>query len=341
MKISASQIQMASGYLKTERTEQTERLEILRGEARPGQRMAPRAQAMETRLSEEARRVHENERDEETPKDRLDPQLRLLVQVVELMTGKPVRIFDAKALEPGKGSTSATAAMASLGEAASPPAIAYDFSRRYEEHQHLAFMAEGVVKTADGQEIRFTVGFEMERRYMESLDVSIRTGQRPVKDPLVLDFGGADARLSDVRFQFDLDGDGHNEHLPMLGGGRGFLAFDRNENGRIDDGNELFGPATGNGFKELAALDSDGNGWVDEGDEHYHRLRVWMPDAQGEGRVMTLQEANVGALFVGSVATPFELKNGHNERLGVMQASSVYLRADGSAGSVSQVDLTV
>jgi hypothetical protein len=339
MKIAASEIRMASAYRKTERTEQTERLEIIRGEAAPGGRMNPRSQSVEARLSEQARRAHEAEMEEKAPEDSLDPQLRLLVQVVELMTGKPVRVFDARSLEPGKGAASMP--VANAGEASPPPSMTYDFSRRYEEHQQLAFMAEGKVQTADGREIQFTVGFEMDRRYMESLDVSIRTGQQPVKDPLVLDFGGADGRLSDIRFQFDLDGDGQNEALPMLAGGRGFLAFDRNDNGRIDDGSELFGPATGNGFAELAALDTDGNGWVDEGDADYGQLRVWLPQSEGESRTMTLQEANVGALFAGSVATPFELKNGDNERLGLMRASSVYLRADGSAGSVSQLDLTV
>jgi hypothetical protein len=43
--------------------------------------------------------------------------------------------------------------------------------------------------------------------------------------------------------------------------------------GRIDSGSELFGPATGSGFGELAALDGDGNGWIDENDDAFARLR--------------------------------------------------------------------
>ena len=50
----------------------------------------------------------------------------------------------------------------------------------------------------------------------------------------------------------------------MLGSGSGFLALDKNGNGKIDDGSELFGTKSGDGFADLAEYDSDGNGWIDE-----------------------------------------------------------------------------
>src|SRR5690606_22817344 len=142
-------------------------------------------------------------------------------------------------------------------------------------------------------------GFAMARSYTESVSVSVRAGDQRLKDPLVLDFGGPAAALSDVRFDFDLDGDGRKEQLPLLRGS-GFLAFDRNANGRIDDGRELFGPASGDGFAELAQLD-DGNGWIDEADAAWSQLRLWSPDADGKGRLQTLNEAGVGAFYLGRV----------------------------------------
>ena len=97
-----------------------------------------------------------------------------------------------------------------------------------------------------------------------------------------------------MRFDFDLDSDGTREKLPLVSGS-GF-AFDRNANGRIDDGRELFGPASGDGFSELARLDDDANGWIDEADAAWSQLRVWRPDAAGKGSVRSLSEVGVGAL---------------------------------------------
>ncbi|HQV09129.1 MAG TPA: hypothetical protein PLL04_08230, partial [Thauera sp.] len=216
----------------------------------------------------------------------------------------------------------------------------YDFSATYTESEHMSFSAAGVVRTADGAEIRFELGFAMARSYTESVSFSLRAGDQRLKDPLVLDFGGPAAALSDVRFDFDLDGDGRNEQLPLLGGS-GFLAFDRNSNGRIDDGRELFGPASGDGFAELAALDEDGNGWIDEADGAWSQLRLWSPDAEGKGRLQSLTEAGVGAFYLGRVDTAFGLKDAANDTQGLMRASSIYLREDGGVGTVSQVDLRV
>jgi hypothetical protein len=271
-----------------------------------------------------------------------DPRLSLLIRMVELLTGERVRRFDARVLQPrpdaapapsgGQGEQGA-AGRAGFG-------IEYHYEARYEEHEAVRFAASGVVRTTDGAEIRFDVAFAMNRHYSESVSFGFRAGDVPLKDPLVLDFGGPASALSDLRFDFDLDGDGRTESLPLLGGS-GFLAFDRNDNGRIDDGRELFGPRTGDGFAELAALDDDGNGWIDEADAAWSQLRLWQPDANGAGRLMTLAEAGVGALYLGRVDTPFSLRDAANDTLGQLRASSIYLREDGRVGTVSQVDLRV
>lgn len=56
---------------------------------------------------------------------------------------------------------------------------------------------------------------------------------------------------------------------------------------------------------------------------------------------MTASEAAVGALYLGRVATPFELRGAANDTLGVMRSTSIYLREDGTTGTVSQIDLSV
>ncbi len=54
-----------------------------------------------------------------------------------------------------------------------------------------------------------------------------------------------------------------------------------------------------------------------------------------------MKDANAGAFWLGRVDTPFSLRGADNEVLGQMRASSVLLREDGTAGTVSQVDLSV
>src|SRR5690606_26074658 len=194
--------------------------------------------------------------------------------------------------------------------------------------------------TADGAEIRFELDFAMARSYTESVSFSLSAGDRRKEDPLV-DFGGAAAApLSEGCVYYVLDGDGGKEQLPLLGGS-GFLASDRTTNGRIDNGRELFGPASGDGFAELAALDDDGNGWIDEADAAWSQLRLWSPDVEGKGRLQSLNEAGVGAFYLGRVDTAFGLKDAANDTQGLMRASSIYLREDGRVGTVSQVDLRV
>jgi hypothetical protein len=181
----------------------------------------------------------------------------------------------------------------------------------------------------------------MTRSFREETNVSVRAGDARRKDPLVINFDGNAAQLTDQRFRFDLDADGSKEELAMLASGSGYLALDKNDNGMIDSGTELFGPATGSGFAELAKYDQDGNGWIDENDAVYSRLRIWAPDLKNAGSLATLQERQVGALFLGDVATPFELRNGQNQDLGAVRSTGVYLTESGQAGTLQEIDLTV
>ena len=349
MKIAAASVQMQASHLATQRMEVSERLEAWVGQRRPERGdpsdMRPAAPPRpEVALSSEGRAAHEAEAtaSDSDPLDS-DPQLRVLARMIELITGRPLRLLRTEDFAAGNASSAPAAGQAGGPDAARPAGfgIEYDFHAHYQESEQVSFAAQGVVRTADGREIRFDVAFHMERHYAESVSVQWRAGDARLKDPLVLDFAGPAAALSDVRFSFDLDADGKAENIPLIGGGRGLLAFDRNGNGAIDDGRELFGPTSGNGFAELAALDADGNGWIDEADPAWTKLRVWRPAANGPGTVQTLAEAGVGAIGLAHVATPFDLRGSANQTLGVMRASGVYLREDGSAGTVSQIDLSV
>lgn len=271
-----------------------------------------------------------------------DPRLLLLRAMIERMLGITLRVIQAEELSAPETATYSAAPPPPVPRGSGGQSLSVRAERV--EYEHVGFSASGVVRTADGREIRFDIAFEMEWHHAERFELDIAGGERrELKDPLILDFAGPGAALSDLRFAFDLDADGVDDEVPIPVGGRGFLAFDRNGNGRIDDGRELFGPTSGNGFTELAALDADGNGWIDKADPAFRRLYLWQPDVDGKGSgsLQTLAEAGVGALSLASVATPFTLRDAAGRTQGVMRQSGIYLNEDGRIGTVSQIDLSV
>ena len=181
----------------------------------------------------------------------------------------------------------------------------------------------------------------MKREFFQESDLSIRKGDGVRKDPLVINFNGTATQLTDTKFSFDLDSDGNAEKISFVGAGSGFLALDKNGNGAIDNGSELFGTQSGNGFADLSAYDINGNNWIDENDAVYSKLQVWSKNAAGKNTLSTLAKLNIGALYLGNVATPFDLKNSANDLQGQVRSSGIYVREDGSAGTLQQVDLVV
>jgi hypothetical protein len=99
------------------------------------------------------------------------------------------------------------------------------------------------------------------------------------------------------------------------------------------------GPATGDGFSELAALDSDGNEWIDEGDASFTQLRIWSRTAGGADQIATPAQLGIGAFHTGSADTQYRYGNTAAESPGSLRASGVYLKEDGTAGTVQQLDL--
>tara|TARA_B100000686_G_C16553323_1_gene843798 strand:- start:4 stop:363 length:360 start_codon:yes stop_codon:yes gene_type:complete len=112
----------------------------------------------------------------------------------------------------------------------------------------------------------------------------------------VINFEGTAAELTERTFAFDLDTDGETEQIHFVGPNSGFLALDVNHNGQVDDGSELFGTVTGNGFGELSLYDEDGNDFIDEEDSVYEGLRIWQKDAAANDRLIAFGEAGVGSV---------------------------------------------
>jgi hypothetical protein len=111
--------------------------------------------------------------------------------------------------------------------------------------------------------------------------------------PIVIDAGRNGIRLTAAAdgVAFDLNADGEREQLAWTTADSDdvWLALDRNGNGTIDDGAELFGDATPqpaggarNGYRALAVLDDDRNDEINAADPVWSLLRLWR-DANHDG----------------------------------------------------------
>lgn len=280
--------------------------------------------------------------------DKDKQKIYLLQRMIEALTGKrfkfkfPEKIKQDKA--NGNGNAMRIGNPHQFVQAPAPRqgwGLEYDLHETYYEKQTMAFSAEGSVKTADGKEIRFDLDLNMSREFASKLDVSIRAGDAVKVDPLVVNFGNASAALTNEKFSFDIDADGDNDQISFVTGGSGFLAFDINNDGTINDGSELFGPQSGNGFADLSVYDGDQNGWIDENDDIYNQLRIWTKDESGNDQLLALGVKGIGAIYLGNVATSFDVKSSENNTLGSIASSGIFLRENGLAGTIQHVDLAI
>lgn len=219
----------------------------------------------------------------------------------------------------------------------------FTFSRQYyhEETENTGFATKGTVKCADGREISFRLNVEMSRSFQEYYEENVNMFQVSMCDPLVINLNGSIADLSDQTFLFDLDGDGQEDEINYLAAGSGFLALDKNDDGVINDGTELFGTKSGNGFVDLAAYDTDHNGFIDEGDEIWNKLKIWVMDENGERELYSLAEKGVGAICLQNTATDFAITDENNQAKGMIRNTGFFLYENGEAGSVQHVDMTL
>ncbi|GLS05124.1 hypothetical protein GCM10007860_22740 [Chitiniphilus shinanonensis] len=273
--------------------------------------------------------------------NRLDWRIELLRRLLESITGRPVKLSD----------FDGEAAQAQSQQAAAQPPIqgggggvSMEFRHVAEEFESATYRADGLVKTSDGREISFNAELMLSRSFRQETTVTI--GNRPAAqprmcDPLVINFDGTSAQLSAQTFAFDLDADGKQENISQLKHGSGFLALDKNGDGVINDGSELFGTKSGDGFADLAIYDGDKNGWIDEGDAIWGQLRVWIKDDAGNDRMLNLTELGVGAIYLGSARGDFTLKDDANNTLGQVRSSGVWLSETGGGGVIQHVDLAI
>jgi hypothetical protein len=351
MIISNSNISLQQQHEKIEHTEERERLNVWFGErptptvqTRPEQVIIPLEQLDISTQASHAPHREQHDFGEMQLNAKQQMMMQLITKMIEALTGKKFDLFDPASLQQD---IEAIELDASQQTASSPPpqqsagfGIEYDYYYSHYEYESLSFSAEGEIHTQDGKTINFSAQLNIKREFFEEQSISFRAGDAVKIDPLVLNFNGTAAELQQTRFEFDLDADGQTEQVALLKPGNAYLALDKNNDGKINDGSELFGPSTGHGFNELAKYDEDGNQFIDEADSIYEQLRLWSIDANGHEQLIGLGEKGVGAIYLGHLNTPFELQQ-NQQTLGDIVSSSVYLTEEGGTGFIQQLDLRV
>ena len=110
----------------------------------------------------------------------------------------------------------------------------------------------------------------------------------------------------------------------------------------INDGSELFGTKSGDGFKDLSKYDLDGNGWIDEADPIWDKLLIWTKDEDGKDKLYHLSDLGVGAIGLSRVGTQFSLNaEKTNETNAMIRKTGIFLYENGTVSTLQQLDMAV
>ena len=200
---------------------------------------------------------------------------------------------------------------------------------------------EGIpVPTSDSGQGQSRI-IQMEFSFQLSIEVTVTQGEVQTSDPVTFDLDGDGVELTNYRngARFDILGNGRRANTAFVTGGDAFLALDRNGNGIIDSGRELFGDqnGAGNGFEELRKLDSNRDNVINAQDEHYKDLVLWRDNGDGRtepGELLSLPQAAVSEINLRY--SDVDLRAAGGNRIG--QVAS-FQWADGTKGRVSDTVL--
>ena len=165
-------------------------------------------------------------------------------------------------------------------------------------------------------------------------------------DPLILDLNGdglATTNLDQSDVYFDLDGNGFAERTAWIDANDGLLALDRDGDGKITNGQELFGDQTllsngtraTSGFEALREFDDNKDGKIDASDIVYLKLKVWQ-DLNRDGvsqaeEMKSLADVGIKAINLSSTFT------GAADAMGNIQRRlGSFVKTDGSDGQIGE-----
>ncbi len=180
-----------------------------------------------------------------------------------------------------------------------------------------------------------SIQLEFSFRFEGSVTVQETTVQQG--DPIVFDLDGDGVELTSYKdgARFDLMGEGRAVNTAFVTGGDAFLALDRNGDGIINSGRELFGEQHGaaNGFEELRKFDDNGDGRIDRQDAVFDALRLWRDNGNGitePGERISLADAGIESIRLDYRDVNQRAAGGNT----IAQLAS-YQRVDGTTGTAA------
>ena len=148
----------------------------------------------------------------------------------------------------------------------------------------------------------------MSRRCEEYYKEQLNVAEFTLHDPLVINLDTDVAEVSDQTFYFDLDADGKEEEISVL----------------------------------------NGNGWIDENDSIWSKLKIWCKDENGNDVLYKLSDKGVGAICLQNASTDFTLQGDRKAQDGttnanatnaVVRKTGIFLYENGNVGTVQHVDM--
>ncbi len=186
----------------------------------------------------------------------------------------------------------------------------------------------------------FQFQFQMEFRFEISMEIQIGVQQLEQKqDPIVFDLDGDGIELTDVKngVRFDITGSGKPVQTSWVRGGDALLAWDRNGNGKIDNGLELFGDQWGsaNGFEELRKLDTNNDGFIGPEDVKFKELVLWRDN--GDGISSQDELFSLSQLGIERIALNYKNTNITADGNNTITQKSFFIRKDNTVGRLADV----
>ena len=270
-----------------------------------------------------------NEEDSLSTEDKI--KKRIIELLLEQMTNQKekISIYPSKNIESKESIKENNPYTNLISSTQNSWGFVYESSEEYYKKNTIDFEAKANIKTSNG-EFNINLDLSFSQEFYEVHKQRIEIGTVKFEDPLIINFESTNNSFDNISknlsFEFDINSNGTTQDLPLLKNGSGFIALDKNSNGIIENGKELFGPNTGNGFNELKEYDEDKNNWIDENDLIFKDLRVWEKTEDGRNNLLTLGQIGVGAIYLGSIESDFNYSKSISQENAKLKESSIFLK---------------